>query len=72
MKKLDLSVNKHKVSILVDIGNFFFWRGGGREFDLTFNKLQGKFPGSFQRYKQFTKRSTPKLHSISNDLGNFL
>lgn len=56
MKKLDLSVNKHKVSILVDIGNFFFWRGG-REFDLTFNKLQGKFP---------------KLHSLSNDLGNFL
>lgn len=46
--------------------------GGGGEFDLTFNKLHGKFPGSFQRYKQFTKRSTPKLHSISNDLGNFL
>lgn len=70
MKKLDLSVNEHEGSILVNIGNFFW--GGGGEFDLTFNKLQGKFPGSFQRYKQFTKRSTPKLHSISNDLGNFL
>lgn len=57
MKKLDLSVNEHEGSILVDLGNFFGGGGGGGSHLISFRE-------NFQdRFKDINSLQRDRLQS---------